>query len=588
MTNLTPYRIADPIGQQLIEQYLNTYFREIELSGDQLLENDPDSATGTLKQQLGLLNQGIPFCWHFKSSGYQLLGILKHNSWSGHHRYGDAFLLIHSDQLQPYAQLQPQQLARLILREFSDQSDVREAFAEKVENSATNVRYLLSQQSQSHWPISGRSAEQGLLFGHPFHVLSKSMQGFNCQDLHRYGPELGAHFPLHYLALAPELIGANTPTPHPIPPSVASSAAVDSIPQGYRLLPCHPWQAEYLQQQPAIAQLKASGQLIDLGPQGEPVWPTSSVRTLYQPETGNYLKLPLNVRITNFVRNNPPDQRERTLDASAYLQQLQQQKPEFFARFPGFHLLLESGAEWLNLPDPELQAATTVLYREGQGEQRPPLVLAYLVEEAAGRPAPLLALLHEAARLRQQPLNAELIEAWWQDYLEISLRPLLHLFAEQGVSLEAHLQNSLLTLENGWPKAFYVRDMEGASIDRTRPGPLAANSPALYEREQTWQRFKYYVLVNHIAHLHAALARTGLIDQQQLWQTTDRLLAQWGEHPELTVWTEQLRQEPHWPAKANLQSTLAGRGETPSWIRLPNPLLKLADQQLRSQQLKRA
>ena len=59
--------------------------------------------------------------------------------------------------------------------------------------------------------------------------------------------------------------------------------------------------------------------------------------------------------------------------------------------------------------------------------------------------------------------------AWLERYLEVSLRPLTRLLVRHGIGLEAHTQNSLVALDDGWPARFVVRDLEGVSLNRDHP-----------------------------------------------------------------------------------------------------------------------
>ena len=68
-----------------------------------------------------------------------------------------------------------------------------------------------------------------------------------------------------------------------------------------------------------LALVGGDGSLLSLGPLGEVAWPTSSVRTVWLPAQNLFLKLSLNIRITNFIRNNPAEQVARALDASLAL-----------------------------------------------------------------------------------------------------------------------------------------------------------------------------------------------------------------------------------------------------------------------------
>src|SRR6266536_4990244 len=62
--------------------------------------------------------------------------------------------------------------------------------------------------------------------------------------------------------------------------AVASSARRDG--DGSAFVPVHPWQARRLLERPEVRALLAAGLLADLGPQGAPWWPTSSLRTVYR------------------------------------------------------------------------------------------------------------------------------------------------------------------------------------------------------------------------------------------------------------------------------------------------------------------
>ncbi|MDR3083492.1 MAG: iron transporter, partial [Streptomyces sp.] len=54
------------------------------------------------------------------------------------------------------------------------------------------------------------SAEQALLLGHPMHPTAKSRDGLSDTEAQRYSPELRGRFPLHWLAVAPSVIAADS------------------------------------------------------------------------------------------------------------------------------------------------------------------------------------------------------------------------------------------------------------------------------------------------------------------------------------------------------------------------------------------
>ncbi len=76
------------------------------------------------------------------------------------------------------------------------------------------------------------------------------------------------------------------------------------IPKDFILLPTHPYQINVLRQHPQYMQYSEQGLIKDLGVSGDSVYPTSSVRTVFSKALNIYLKLPIHVKITNFIRTN--------------------------------------------------------------------------------------------------------------------------------------------------------------------------------------------------------------------------------------------------------------------------------------------
>jgi siderophore synthetase component len=164
----------------------------------------------------------------------------------------------------------------------------------------------------------------------------------------------------------------------------------------------------------------------------------------------------------------------------------------------------------------------------------------------------------------------------------VSLRPLLRLLVRHGIGLEAHTQNSLIALDDGWPARFVVRDLEGASLNRDHPraadrfgGVIAADSPATYPETEVWQRFAYYVLVNHLGQLIATLAEHLGPSEAELWGVAGGLLTdeavRHGADPAAAP-LRHLLDGPELPAKANLTGVLRRQSEHPTYIGIPNPL----------------
>lgn len=565
-----------PIERRLAEQYLNTYCRETGCFDPRLAAGEP-GPVGLRAQIEAWRAAGLmPYVVSFAQTGYQLAGALTHFSPIGYHRMGPhAWLGRHGDWRPLTADVIP--LTDLIAGSLAAASGLPADVADhRRDRLKTLMRNSVAKVRQFHRHTPGGevrpfflTAEQGLRFGHVFHVTSKATEGFSEEDTRRYAPELGASFRLHYFAVAAGLLNARILDGKrlPVDPEAARFAKDLLYGGDYQLWPCHPWQAAYLLDLPEIAALVRSRALIPLGPLGEVAWPTSSVRTVWLPGQSLFLKLPLDIRITNFVRNNPPEQVERALDASFALSLLSRHVLEQAV----FRFLPELGSQTLNLPSEALRAACAVVYRQAMPPEEAghAQVVASVLEEPAEGEIPLLALLRQAAG-GLAPGGA-LVRRWWTRYLDVTLLPLLRLFSEYGISLEAHLQNTLVAFRDGWPVRGYARDMEGASVSRARFPFLARlkpDSPVLYSEEQAWHRFQYYVLVNHVGHAIACLARTGLTTEAALWQDTAERLAATGD-----PLARRLLGQPTLPAKANMLSSFHQHGECPAWVEIPNPLL---------------
>lgn len=535
------------------------------------------------------------------TSGLVLTGTMTHFSALGLHVYGERFTVTDPVGADSHA-VEHAELVDMVLAEVAALGDAqarplgprsaadhtasgkpaacgpesaarRRELAGQIENSVERTaRYLAqpppgSPAADDHHRLT-RHAEQSVLLGHPLHPTPKSAEGFSAGDITAYAPELGAAFRLHYVAVAPELLVERRVAPGRWLPEEVAEAAADRLRgsgREHRLLPLHPWQAEYALRHDSARRLVADGALIPLGALGPPVYATSSVRTVCDPGFPTAWKLPLHVRITNFVRTNPIEHLRRATDASALLASVRAD-PAWPSHF---EVLIETGSHTFG--DPALAAEFSVLYRENPFAQRAeaPLVLAGLLDDRPGHEPGIIRALRQAIGVASGPLPLPEVSRWLREYLSISVLALLEVFARHGVSLEAHVQNSLVCLDNGWPVRFVVRDMEGVSVSRDRaPRQIEHDSPVLYDDAQAWERLQYYAITNHLGHLLQVLAHFGCLDERRLW----------------AVVTEELRGAPRnrhiddllasrtLPAKANLLSRFLGRGERPLHVRVPNPI----------------
>ncbi|MGI5132672.1 IucA/IucC family protein [Pseudonocardia sp. CA-107938] len=396
-------------------------------------------------------------------------------------------------------------------------------------------------------------SEQALLAGHPRHPAPKWRSG-TPQEWRRWSPEARTAFPLHWFAVRDDLVQEWS-----IGPSLIDELAPE-VPDGHRALPLHPWQARML-----APELAARAGLVDLGPGGPPWHPTSSVRTLYQPEADVFLKTSLTVRITNCVRHSSV----ADLEGAVLLTRLLAG-----AGAPGFALLGEPSARTVRVP--QLAGRVGVIARCGLGLA--PGERAHLAGTLAAQEVDPAAIPTRLADVLQggDPLD------WWDRYVALVVPPVLRLWAGQGVVLEPHLQNVLVvTGTDGSPRRVLLRDMEGVRLRTDRHAALLASlappvaAATAYDAEQAAARIGYCLLVNNLGELAVAVAELGGVPEQRLWtpvrDAVAAVAAELGEPAEL----RQLLTGPTLPAKANLVVRWRGAEDPDApYVPVPNPLAR--------------
>ncbi|MBD2870546.1 IucA/IucC family protein [Paenibacillus arenilitoris] len=606
---LVPASLRVMAEREHTERLLNAFFRETGRFDPRL---DREEARGLLPLALMDGTDGAPawFAIRLKADGAVLAGTMRRYSAMGHHRYGDVFWHVKREAGEPgrseasFRKLNgTRDVAVLLLEELASPGEgagqgALASLLERIDSSIGNACAYLEASDPEERPLAEthgmervRRSEQSMLLGHPFHPAPKSSQGFDENDKARYAPELGASFVLHYFAVDPALMRerlleetAADADPH----EVAAEARARLAPEHrrYALIPAHPWQAGYLLRQPEVRRLIETGRLVHLGELGSRVFPTSSVRTVWDARGAHMLKLPLHVRITHFLRVNPTEQLERTIEASRVLAKLGEEHPFGDA----FHIVIEDGYRTMESDTigGGLSADFGVVYRRNPAapgraleDRDSPMVVASLLEaHPARRETPLRAFIRLAATDHGTVADLRFAKKWLARYAEISLVPLLWLYAKHGVSMEAHVQNSLVALDRGWPARFFVRDLEGTSLSAERAGSLSglpADHPALYADEEAWKRLAYYVLVNHFGHVVHAIAHAVDADELPLWRTVYETIRDSAFLEEADLRRMGLFDDPHWPAKANLLSTVRQRGENPDYVPIPNLLYAVAE-----------
>ena len=498
---------------------------------------------------------------------------------------------------EPWALLDWRALANLLIRELATKTGqpFNDELLAQIEDSVHVTTDILEAPWSDESPSDPLSAyldsEQSLTYGHPFHPAPKSRQGFSEDDLRRYSPELRGGFPLHYFAVHRDDVYQQSTVDQSCADIVAAQA-----PQGlvaddsYLLVPAHPWQARWLLEKPLVADAMRGGRIRYLGAQGEAFFPTSSVRTLYQPGNPYFYKFSLHVRLTNCVRKNAVYELEGALQVNRIMNRL---LPELRERFPGTAIMAEPAFLSVDLRDRdadrnrEITEGLGLILRSNFDKQNllpgaVPLLAAALFGNHMLSEARLANHLQKIVVREHMPFEA-VVKKWFSRYVQQTMYPVLYCYFAHGVVFEPHLQNVVIGLVDDWPAQTFLRDFEGVKLvaERWPDDTLAglserARSALLYDRERGWKRIAYCLFVNNFCEAIHQLAAGRQALQQQLWAQVRRHLEHYlQEHgtPESAKRIAPLLAGEPLPAKGNLRNRFLKQADrSAEYVPLANPM----------------
>jgi siderophore synthetase component len=356
--------------------------------------------------------------------------------------------------------------------------------AAELDNSVTNLALARAASAGGPAPVRDAvDAEQAVVDGHPLHPCCRTRTGMSVADVLAYAPE---HHPIVRLSLVAV----------PAERWLAAGDWPEELRDGDTvLMPVHPWQRDHvLVHHPDLA---VAGRTIEARP-------LMSLRTLAPlgELPGYHVKTALDVQMTSMwrtisgaeVADGPPLSELvcAVLDKAGYGDRL--------------HVLRELGGGSVRIGG-TASASLAAMIREsgeryaGPGEIAVPLSALQAVGAFAAAGDPL---------------------RWFADLTDLVLPPALTLLAS-GIALEAHGQNTLVVLRDGWPVRALYRDLDGVRIHPDRLAAHGFTLPGLSGTRaglDTWAlRTKLFGNLLSVAfgELVEGLARQGGADPQELW-----------------------------------------------------------------------
>lgn len=559
--NESPKKVAE---RATFQAFLNSYIREVKtetwFDGDEWRKRNQTNITtnGAHVIELTLLCQNIRFAIE-----------VTYKSFVGRHTFGYVFKYSPTSKywlLENEISVIITLIQELNVLTEGGSSHYDELILRLIDSYQTMSRFIEERKEEGEvlYSVYNRfiESERSLLFGHWFHPTPKSRQGMLTWQQKQFSPELEGAFKLHYFKVKREWIkedSALEKSASELVKEALMNKQSNILPDGDEvLLPVHPLQAQWLLQQADVQKRIEEGVLESVGQMGPSYAATSSVRTVYHPEEEWMYKFSIPVKVTNSLRVN----RLHELKAGVTMARLME-KMDFLQNYPSFRIIQDPAYMTIDFGDGK-ESGFEVIIRSNEfkkgNDQGVTSVAAFVQEPLPGFESRLKQLIYELADKERASIK-EISLRWFEQYFRCAIIPLVRLYDEYGIALEAHQQNSVLDLSKGFPTAYYFRDNQGYYLAKSHKEHLLLIEPSLVEIPELFydesiikERFTYYLCFNQLFSIIHRFGVDELIEEEVLVEWVLNELQQLEK--ELTGagkrFVQYLLSQEHIPCKANL------------------------------------
>ncbi|WZY01370.1 IucA/IucC family protein [Bacillus sp. FSL W7-1360] len=423
---------------------------------------------------------------------------------------------------------------------------------------------LLADYNEAHLPkqmsrrdLSYEALELALEEGHLYHPSYKARVGFTIEDHVSYGPEFQKSFPLHWVAIRKKDMRLVLPKEEQsfwqeeMGREVWRSLVLSLCRQGgqldeYTFLPVHPWQWKKLKCT-QLGEALLAKDVIDLGCLGDTYQATQSVRTLMNATNSKkaHVKLALQMRQTSSVRTLPAHTVCAAPPISAWLQEVIQGDP--FLRTGNRLAILTEYASVCYAPQnapwqEEIAGQLACIWRES--------VSTHVKAGENAIPFTALALTEGDGDLFIAPWLVKYgVNEWVKQFLEVAVLPVWHLLVNHGIAVEAHAQNMILIVKDGWPVRLLLRDFHESleyHHEYVADPTLVPDFSTIHEVFANGIVDHFYwmssvealrmlvmdtLFVFHLTELSHALAAHHYLNESSFWKQVRTILADYAREP---------------------------------------------------------
>ncbi|WP_163411515.1 GNAT family N-acetyltransferase [Flavobacterium ajazii] len=592
--------------QQLAEQVnfkslLNCFCREFKNWSryEGIPKYDP-----ALADYMQTINHSSLLRFDFTGIGQEVFAPLTYFSESGVHSFGFPVVARNftSDEIKEISPLDfVEFVAAFAKKEYPELDSL--PTQKRMQNSIDNLAFYLEEYKNSDLSANSSEqtfieSEQSLILGHSVHPLPKSREGFTHDELKKYSPETAGQFPLHFFLIHPDNVLEKSAEDYLMTDYLRneiSKYADNSTKEllilhpEWKVVPTHPWEAEYLLNQAEVKEMQSKQLLFSLGQFGPSYTATSSVRTVYNAESEWMYKFSLHVKITNSYRVNYLHELNRGYDASELMKTdwgkgIQKDYPEVqLICDPAYITVIYQD----NVIDGFSTSVRQNLFHGANAKKNVSMVASLSQDGVLGESARILNIINESAKRQDKEVSDTAIE-WFKQYLQVTLHPLVGIFNKYGFGAEFHQQNILIEFDDHLlPSKMYFRDNQGyffrqgivEELQKIIPD-FGSESRSFIAESRIINLWGYYLLVNHLFGIVNALGKNKLAEESQLLNLIYEAF-QAEEEADTTGLASHFLNSTQLFAKCNLLTSLNNMDEASAprtnpavYLNYPNPLNK--------------
>ncbi len=424
-----------------------------------------------------------------------------------------------------------------LAREFELDPAELEVFKSRLMDSEQNMQEALKIEEEAPWPRRFIQGEQSLVIGHNFHPTPKSRDQFSDEDWLAYAPEAKASLQLEWYQVEDDILDYKKAELFEDNEALRDIYIQTENPEettevNGKVFPIHPWQERVLMQSRPFLQLLKSGKVKKIKTGSSHWYPTSSLRSLYNPNAKYMLKFSLSVRLTNSLRVLTSEEVIRGLQVyDVFNSNLGR---TYQSENPQFQILKEPAFFALRLSD-EIANETIVVLRENpqefQNNNSNFITLASLTQSLEKKGETLMGnYLNKYAQLKGRSLASSAFD-FLDAFANAVIKPMYNAQGNYGILLGAHQQNLVIEFCDNLPTKAYFRDCQGTGYTELgfkNFSSLVANikreNGNVLDSTMGEALFNYYLIVNSLFNFIASLAKASSVAEVELIKCAQKII----------------------------------------------------------------